>query len=149
MLAVNIRGVFLGMKHAIPVMIPQGGGTIVNTSSFVGVAVPIPDSIPYGATKAAVLSMTTATAAAFADRGIRVYAVCPWVTDTPMIDRGAGNQPEVKGQLAKLNPSGQIAMPTDVANIVAAMFAGTSGYESGDAVLVDRGGATQKVTLRL
>jgi NAD(P)-dependent dehydrogenase (short-subunit alcohol dehydrogenase family) len=148
-LGVNIKGVFLGLKHAIPVMIEQGGGVIVNTASFVGVVMPIPDSILYGASKAAVLSLTTATAVAYADQGICVYAVCPWVTDTPMIDRVSGHQTEVRNQLAKLNPSGQIALPEDVANVAVAMFAGTSGYKSGDAVLVDSGGATRRVSLQL
>lgn len=148
-LGVNIRGVFFGIKHAVPVMIRQGGGAIVNAGSFVGVVTPIPDSIIYGATKAAVLSITIGTAAAFSAQGIRVYAVCPWVTDTPMIARVSGGQPQVKDQLAKLNPSGRIAAPADVAGAVVAMFAGTSGYNSGDAVLVDRDGATRRVSLQV
>jgi len=145
-LAVNVKGVVLGLKHAIPVMVEQGGGAIVNTASFVGTAVPIPVSVAYGASKAAVVSLTKATAVAFADQGIRVYAVCPWVTDTPMIERVSGHQPEVKAELVKLNPSGRIVLPSDVAQVVVALFAGTAGYKSGDAALVDSSAATQKLS---
>jgi NAD(P)-dependent dehydrogenase (short-subunit alcohol dehydrogenase family) len=143
----NIKGVFLCMKHVIPAMLDRGGGAIVNTSSFVGTTVPFPDAVAYGASKAAVLSMTSSVAAGFADQGIRVYAVCPWITDTPMIDRLTGYQSEAKTQFASVNPSGQITAPEDVAGVAVAMLAGAPEYENGDAVLVDSGGSTQKVQM--
>ena len=107
-LSINIKGVFLCIKHAIPPMLEHGGGAIVNTASFVGTVVPFPAGVVYGASKAAVLSMTASVAVAFGDQGIRVYAVCPWMTDTPMANRLAGHQAEAKAQFAKLNPSGTI-----------------------------------------
>jgi NAD(P)-dependent dehydrogenase (short-subunit alcohol dehydrogenase family) len=143
----NIKGVFLCMKHVIPAMLERGGGAIVNTASFVGTAVPFPDAVAYGASKAAVLSMTSSVAAGFGDQGIRVYAVCPWITDTPMIDRLTGYQSEAKTQFASVNPSGRIAAPEDVAGVAVAMLAGAPEYENGDAVLVDNGGSTQKVQM--
>ena len=143
----NIKGAFLCMKHAIPAMLEQGGGAIVNTASFVGTVVPFPDAVAYGASKAAVLSMTSSVAAGFADQGIRVYAVCPWITDTPMVDRLTGHQSEAKTQFASVNPSGQITTPEDVAGIAVAMLAGAPEYGNGDAVLVDSGGNTQKVQM--
>jgi NAD(P)-dependent dehydrogenase (short-subunit alcohol dehydrogenase family) len=146
-LDVNVKGVFLGFKHAIPAMLRFGGGTIVNTSSFVGTTVPFPDGVVYGASKAAVLSMTASVAVAFADQGIRVYAVLPWMTDTPMANRLAGDRPAAKAQFAKLNPSGKLVKPEDIAGVVAAMLAGAPEYKSGDAVLVDYGGHTQKVQM--
>ncbi|MGB3905348.1 MAG: glucose 1-dehydrogenase [Anaerolineae bacterium] len=146
-LSINIKGVFLCIKHAIPAMLEHGGGAIVNTASFVGTTVPFPDGAVYGASKAAVLSMTASVAAGFADQGIRVYAVCPWMTDTPMANRLTGGQGEAKAQFAKLNPSGKLVKPEDVAGVVVSMLADAPEYNSGEAVLVDSGGHTQKVQM--
>jgi NAD(P)-dependent dehydrogenase (short-subunit alcohol dehydrogenase family) len=146
-LSINVKGVFLCIKHAIPAMLERGGGAIVNTASFVGTTVPFPDGVVYGASKAAVLSITASVAVGFANQGIRVYAVCPWITDTPMANRLTGHQAEAKAQFAKVNPSGQIVKPEDVAGVVVAMLADAPEYNSGDAVLVDSGGITQKVQM--
>jgi NAD(P)-dependent dehydrogenase (short-subunit alcohol dehydrogenase family) len=137
-LATNVKGTFLCIKHALPRMQARGG-VIVNTASFVGTVVPFPAGALYGATKAAVLSLTQTMAAATADARIRVYAVCPWITDTPMVDRLTGHQPEAKAQFGSLNPSRQVVHPEDVARIVVSMFAGTTQLPNGSAVLVDRG----------
>ena len=145
LLAINLKGVFLCMKHVLSRMVGSGGGVIVNTGSFVGTTVPFPNGIVYGATKAAVLSMTRSVAVAFADQGVRVYAVCPWITDTPMTDRLTAFQPEAKAQFGAMNPSGRIVAPEDVAGVVLSLFADQAGLESGDSVLVDRGGATQRI----
>lgn len=144
-LAVNLKGVFLGMKQALPIFVRQGGGTIVNTSSFVGTVLPFPDAVLLGATQAGVISMTQSVAAGYADRKIKVYAVCPWLTDTPMVDRLARHSPDEKSLLAGLNPSGKVASPEDVATVVFELFTGDLPYQSGDAVMVDAGGATQKI----
>ena len=144
-LSINIKGVFLCMKQVLPYFTKQGGGIIVNTSSFVGTVLPFPDAVLLGATQAGVISMTQSVAAGFASKNIRVFAVCPWLTDTPMVDRLTHHQAEAKSRLAGMNPSGQAATPEDVANVVLAMFAGDPSFQSGDAVLVDHGGATQKI----
>jgi len=146
-LAANVKGVFLCTKHAIPSMIKQQGGIIVNTASFVGTVIPFGTAIIYGASKAAVLSMTQSTAAGFAEQNISVFAVCPWVTDTPMIDRLTGFQPEAKaGFAASINPSGKIALPEDIAAAVADIFSGKNKtIKSGEAILVDRGGLINKI----
>jgi NAD(P)-dependent dehydrogenase (short-subunit alcohol dehydrogenase family) len=144
-LAINVKGVFLCMKQVLPVFAARGGGIIVNTSSFVGTVLPFPDAVLLGATQAGVISMTQSVAAGYADQNVKVYAVCPWFTDTPMVDRLAGKRAEAKTQLAGFNPSGKVASPDDVAAVVLALFAGDPGFQSGDAVLVDSGGATQKI----
>ena len=144
-LSINVKGVFLCMKHVLPLFTKQGGGIIVNTSSFVGTVLPFPDAVLLGATQAGVISMTQSVAAGFASENIRVFAVCPWLTDTPMVDRLTQHQAEAKSRLAGMNPSGRAATPEDVANVVLAMFAGDPSFHSGDAVLVDHGGATQKI----
>jgi NAD(P)-dependent dehydrogenase (short-subunit alcohol dehydrogenase family) len=144
-LAINVKGVFLCMKQVLPLFVRQGGGIIVNTSSFVGTVLPFPDAVLLGATQAGVVSMTQSVAAGFASENVKVFAVCPWLTDTPMVDRLAQHQAAAKNRLAGMNPSGMAATPEDVANVVLALFSGESGFQSGDAILVDHGGATQKI----
>jgi NAD(P)-dependent dehydrogenase (short-subunit alcohol dehydrogenase family) len=146
-LATNIKGVLLSIKQVLPVMREQGGGMIINTASFVGTTLPLPAAIVYGATKAAVISITQSVAAAGAADAITVFAVCPWVTDTPMVDRLTGHQPEAKaGFGASINPSGQIATTDDIAGIVCVLFGGRLALASGEAVLVDSGGVLNKIT---
>ena len=146
LLATNVKGVFLCLKHVLPHMLGRGAGVIVNTASFVGTVVPFPDGMAYGATKAAVLSLTRSAAAAAGSQPVRVYAICPWITDTPMIDRLTGHQAEGKRQFAAVNPSGAIVSPRDVASAVMRLFAGDTDLENGGALLVDAGGATTAVT---
>jgi len=144
-LAINVKGVFLCMKQVLPLFVRQGGGTIINTSSFVGTVLPFPEAVLLGATQAGVISMTQSVATGFAGENIKVFAVCPWLTDTPMVDRLSRHQAETKNRLAGMNPSGMAATPEDVANVVLALFAGDPSFQSGDAVLIDHGGATQKI----
>ncbi len=141
----NVKGILLVMKRAIPLLIEQETGVIVNTSSFVGTVAAVPTSIVYGGTKAAVMSMTASTAAAYGGSGIRCYALCPWITDTSMIDRISGGEPAVKEQLAGLNPSGQMVEPVEVARVVARLFGGGAGYDNGSALLIDSGGTVRPV----
>src|SRR3954468_17093359 len=146
LLATNVRGAFLCLKHVLPQMQSRGSGVIVNTASFVGTVVPFPDGMAYGASKAAVLSLTRSAAVAVDPSNVRIFAVCPWITDTPMVDRLTGHQAEGKRQFAAVNPSGSIVTPEEVAAVVLRLCAGELPLENGGAVLVDAGGATQRVT---
>lgn len=143
----NIKGTLLGTKHGAPLIAQRGGGAIVNNGSFVGTTAPFPLAVVYGATKAAVISITASTALGYADQGVRTYAVCPYVTDTAMMDRVAAQMSAPKTEIAKLNPSGQLATPADIASVVLAMFAGDAAYKSGESHLVDSGGRTQKIRM--
>jgi NAD(P)-dependent dehydrogenase (short-subunit alcohol dehydrogenase family) len=145
LLATNVKGTFLCLKHVLPRMLARNAGVIVNTASFVGTVVPFPDGMAYGATKAAVLSLTRSAAALAGSQPVRVFAICPWITDTPMIDRLTGHQADAKRQFAGVNPSGGIAAPADVARVVLRLFAGESDLDNGGALLVDAGGATTRV----
>ena len=86
------------------------------------------------------ISFSKTAAASFADPGIRVYAVCPYIIETPMLDRLTGGSDEARAQLATLNPSGSIASPDDVAGVVVDVLLDPGKHQSGAAVLVDRGG---------
>lgn len=142
-LAVNAKGPFLVMKHTIPHLIAGDPGVLVNTASFVGTVAPVPTAVLYGATKAAVLSMTVSVAAAHQEDGLRAYAVCPWMVDTPMLERLSGGDPTVREQYVSANPSGRVVRPEDVANVVVDLLAGKREVESGRAVLVDSEGTVQ------
>ena len=147
-LATNVKGTLLVLKHVLPPLLAQGSGVIVNTASFIGTVAPFPEAIPYGATKAAVLSITRALAAGYAKDHLQFFAVCPWTTDSPMIDRLVSEQTDktaAKAQFGAGNPSGQLAVPADIAHVVVALFAGESGLPNGEAVLVDSGSMTSQI----
>jgi NAD(P)-dependent dehydrogenase (short-subunit alcohol dehydrogenase family) len=147
-LATNVKGTLLVLKHVLPPLLAQGSGTVINTASFIGTVVPFPEAMPYGATKAAVLSITRALAAGYAKDHLQFFAVCPWTTDSPMIDRLVQDKDDKAGAKASFgagNPSGQLATPTDIAHVVMALFAGESNLPNGEAVLVDSGSVTSQI----
>ena len=135
----NVKGVYAGMREAAKRM--PDGGVIVNTSSFVGTTMPVPVSVAYGSTKAAVVSMTRSVAVALDGSGIDVFAICPYIVDTPMIDRLTGGQgPEVKEAFAaQFAPSKRLTPPGHVADVVLSLCTRTSGHPSGSVLLVDAG----------
>lgn len=138
-LAANIKGVILCIKHILPLMRKQKSGVIVNTASFVGTTMPLPVAVVYGASKAAVLSITQSVAASCVEDQIKVYTVCPWVTDTPMADRLTRHNEEAKAAFgAGINPGGAIVPVEEVAEAVARLFEGTDAINTGEAVLVDK-----------
>lgn len=143
----NLKGVFWGMKHAMPHLSARRGGVIVNTASFVGTVTPLPQAVVYGATKAAIVSMTRAMAVAGAAEHVRIFAVCPWITETPMVDRLTGANAEAKREMATMNPSGEIVDPADVATVVVDLCTGVLSFPSGEALLIDRGGAARPLDL--
>ncbi|NQT73561.1 MAG: SDR family oxidoreductase [Chloroflexi bacterium] len=148
-LSTNIKGVILCLKHSIPAMLENGGGVIVNNASFAGTTMYFPNGVVYGASKAAVLSITSSVALGFAKQGIRVFAVCPWATDTPMLNRMASNQTDLKDKFAKINPSGRLVTPQEISDVVIAMFEKSSRFINGDPVLVDSSRQTQQVPISL
>ncbi|MDL5503670.1 MAG: SDR family NAD(P)-dependent oxidoreductase, partial [Candidatus Methanoperedens sp.] len=94
---INLKGVWLCMKYEIPQMLKQGGGAIVNTSSVAGLVgfryIPA-----YCASKGGIISLTRAAVLEYADRGIRINAVCPGVIRTPMVERLTGGKQEFEAQ---------------------------------------------------
>lgn len=145
-LSVNIKGVLLCTKHILPLMKQQKHGVIINTASFVGTTMPMPLAVVYGASKSAVLSITQSVAASCVEDHIKVYAVCPWVTDTPMAGRLTGHNAEAKASFgASINPSGAIVPVEQIASIVTKLFEGTEVLNTGEAVLVDNNGMYNRI----
>jgi NAD(P)-dependent dehydrogenase (short-subunit alcohol dehydrogenase family) len=138
----DLLGTFHATKHALPHLGARPGAAVVNVASFLGTVVPIPINAIYAASKAAVVAFTAATAAGFPDGAVRAFAVCPWVTDTPMLERLTGASDDMRAAYGGMNPGGALAEAADIATAVVDLLAGGVALASGSAVLVDRGGAT-------
>jgi NAD(P)-dependent dehydrogenase (short-subunit alcohol dehydrogenase family) len=137
LVAVNLKGVVMGCKHAIPLMLERGGGSIVNTASieaFVGRGVrPV-----YGACKAGVVLLTKAVAAQYGARGIRCNAVAPGLVLTPAVQ---DLTPEQREASSRIYPMPRLCAPKDVANAVLFLASDEAGFVNGTTLMVE-GGAT-------
>lgn len=135
--AVNLRGVFLGTHHAIRAMTKAGGGggSIVNVSSVAGVA-GVPGASAYCASKAGVLGITRAAAVEYASQGIRVNAVCPGVVETPLM-RGV-DQASLDAVLAS-TPMSRLGDPQEVAAMILFLASDESSFITGAVMAVDGG----------
>ena len=137
---INARGVFLGMKHAAPVMAEQdGGGAIVNMSSVAGLVGTAGHTL-YGASKGAVRLMTKDAAAEFAEHGVRVNSVHPGYIDTQMAEQGAeAFGAEDADELGEMFPLGRIGTPEDVAQGVLYLASEEASFVTGTELVIDGG----------
>lgn len=139
-MGVNVKGVWLCMKHQLPVMLKQGGGAIVNTASVAGLMAAPKMSI-YCASKHAVLGLTRSAAVEYARKNIRINAVCPGVIDTEMFRRAHEADPKKADFAAAMHPVGRIGKAEEVAAAVLYLCSDAAGFVTGVALPVD-GGAT-------
>lgn len=137
-LAVNLTGVFLCSKHAIPAMRATGGGAIVNTASIMGI-VGTQGAASYIAAKGAVISLTRSTALDCARHQIRVNAVCPGHLDEPPSRGGAVARVVSKEDLVALYPIGRLGLPSDIANAIAFLASAEASFITGTSLVVDGG----------
>ncbi len=131
--AVNIDAMFHLCRAALPQMIAQGGGAIVNTASQWGLY-PAPNHIAYNVTKAAVASFTQNLARDYAPQKIRVNAVCPGEIHTPMLEAGVRRSGRSIADLDKLVPFGRIGRPEEVAALVAFLASDEAAFMCGSLV---------------
>jgi 3-oxoacyl-[acyl-carrier protein] reductase len=139
--AVNTKGVFLGCKHAIPVMKERGGGVIVNTAS-IGAVAPRPGVTVYNATKGAVMTLTRGLASEVASLGIRVNAVNPVASETGFMKGAVGVDTipdEMREALRATIPMGRLAEPRDVADAVLFLASDQARFLTGVCLPVDGG----------
>lgn len=143
-MGVNVKGVWLCMKHQISQMITQGGGTIVNTSSIGGLGA-APNMSIYSASKHAVIGLTKSAAVENAKKGIRINAICPGVIDTNMFNRSRifnrsqASDPETRKLVNTIHPMGRIGTAEEISDAVLYLCSDGASFITGHAMSVDGG----------
>jgi NAD(P)-dependent dehydrogenase (short-subunit alcohol dehydrogenase family) len=140
-LAVNLKGVFFGCKHAVRAMRPAGGGSIVNVASILAL---VGDGIlaAYCAAKGGVLGITRATAVQYGQDGIRCNAICPGDVDTPLVAAyfaTAEDPAALRAEIEREYPLRRIAQPTEIARAVAFLASDDSSFMTGQPMILDGG----------
>jgi NAD(P)-dependent dehydrogenase (short-subunit alcohol dehydrogenase family) len=141
-IAVNLKGVWLGMKYEIPAMLKSGGGAIVNTASAAGL-IALPNHYAYVASKFGVVGITKVAALEFAGQGIRVNCVCPAIIETPMTDRFVTYGLGTKEMFAAVTPIKRLGLPEEVAASAVWLCSDEASYITGHSLCVDGGYTAQ------
>jgi NAD(P)-dependent dehydrogenase (short-subunit alcohol dehydrogenase family) len=137
-IATDLKGVWLCMKYEIPCMLKNGGGAIVNTSSIAGLSACIQYGA-YAAAKHGVIGLTRTAAVEYATQGIRVNAICPGVTDTPLLARLAVHAPDIVRLASEAVPIRRLAKPEEQARVAVWLCSEEASYVTGQAIAVDGG----------
>jgi NAD(P)-dependent dehydrogenase (short-subunit alcohol dehydrogenase family) len=143
---VNLKSVFLCCKHGIPHLLETGGGSVINTASFVAVMGAATSQIAYTASKGGVLALTRELGVEFARRGVRVNALCPGPVDTPLLKELYANDPEQAARRMVHVPMGRFAEAGELANAVLFLASDESSYITASTFLVDGGLSSAYVT---
>ena len=142
---INVKGVLLGCRYAIPAMLASGGGSIINVASFVahmGAATP---QIVYTASKGAVLAMTREIATIYARQGIRANALCPGPIMTPMLAKFLSDDEKRNRRLVHI-PMGRFGEPIEIANGALFLASDESSWMTGQSLIIDGGITSAYVT---
>jgi NAD(P)-dependent dehydrogenase (short-subunit alcohol dehydrogenase family) len=143
---VNLTSVYLCCKAALPHMLAQGRGSIINTASFVAVMGAATSQISYSASKGGVLSMSRELGVQFARQGVRVNALCPGPVNTPLLQELFASDPERAARRLVHVPMGRFAEPEEMANAVLFLASDESSFITANTFLVDGGISSAYVT---
>lgn len=142
--AINLTSGFLAAKHQLPAMEARGGGSLVFTSTFVGYTAGFPGLAAYAASKSGLVGLVQVLASEYGPKGIRVNALLPGATDTPM-GRAVANTPEARDFIAGLNAFKRIAAPEEIAEAALFLCSDAASFTTGTAMLVDGGVSINRV----
>lgn len=134
---VNLKGIWLCMKREISEMLEQGGGRIVNTSSFSGLTGT--GGTPYVASKHGIIGLTRKATLDYAAENIRINAVCPGITNTSMVQQSSEENPEAAEQMKASVPAGRLGDPEEIANAVVWLCSDESSFVMGHPLTIDGG----------
>lgn len=137
-LAVNLTAAFLGAKYQIPAMMERGGGSLIFTSTFVGHTAGFPGAASYAASKSGLIGLTQALAVEFGSQGIRVNALLPGGTDTPMAEAWMPT-PDARAFVEGLHALKRLARPDEIARAALFLASDASSFTTGAALLADGG----------
>jgi NAD(P)-dependent dehydrogenase (short-subunit alcohol dehydrogenase family) len=137
-IAINLKGVWLCMKHEIPHMLEQGGGAIVNCASIAGL-VGFPNMPAYTASKGGIVQLTRTAALEYAQSGIRVNALCPGVIHTSMVDRITNSDPDTEAQFTAMEPIGRMGTPEEMAEAAVWLCSDAASFITGHPLVADGG----------
>jgi len=143
---VNLRSVFLCCKHGIPHLLDTGGGSVINTASFVAVMGAATSQISYTASKGGVLALSRELGVQFARNGVRVNALCPGPVDTPLLQQLYANDPEAAARRMVHVPMGRFARAREIATAVLFLASDDSTFITATTFMVDGGIAGAYVT---
>jgi NAD(P)-dependent dehydrogenase (short-subunit alcohol dehydrogenase family) len=143
---VNLKAVFLCCKHGIPHLLEAGGGSVINTASFVALMGAATSQISYTASKGAVLALSRELGVEFARRGVRVNALCPGPVNTPLLQELFAKDPEKAARRLVHLPMGRFAESREIANGALFLASDESSYVTAQAFLVDGGLTSAYVT---
>jgi NAD(P)-dependent dehydrogenase (short-subunit alcohol dehydrogenase family) len=140
-MAVNVKSVYLGCKYAIPHMLAQGGGVIVNTASVAGM-VGLPKRASYSASKGAVIALTRQVAVEYVEQGIRVNCLCPGTVDSPWVGRllqQADDPVAARQALVARQPLGRLGTPDEIAAAALYLVSDDAAFITGTGLVIDGG----------
>ena len=138
-MAVNVRGTYLGCKYAIPVMLDQGAGSVINISSFVAILGCSNPQDAYTASKGAVLALSKSLAVQFGPQGVRTNAICPGPVETPLLMDWLVKDEEAKRIRLARNPTGRFGKPEEIVYMAIYLASDESRWTNGAAMVVDGG----------
>lgn len=136
---VNLKGIFLGLKHQVPHMKKMGGGAIVNTASLFG-TMGFATTAVYCASKWGVIGLTNSVALEVARQNIRVNAIAPGSVMTPLLKDMFGSEQQAKDTVLPMIPMGRISDPSEIAQLIMYLSSDAASFITGQAIVIDGGG---------